>query len=600
MTQDTTSGIAPQSEPSPRVFRDLAKLWIGFASDPIRVIAVIVFALNVFLVSASFFPNLHEINAWDEAGYVYTGRLLLEGQWPSLSSGPLVAVLYALTSVPYLESPFWLVKSTSLGRVLLFALTWFGSYAVARRLGGMARPLFMVGMLFVGALMVSLLSFPSDPLFVGFAALSLASAMAYLSSGRNKHLGLASLFVGLAALSRNDGLVLGVALILATPFLVRPPASRWRAMAIVAAPFFALVGGYVLFFGLRTGDFELGTLERTYDNFEAGHQVIAAGEGQVNPVLEAKLAAREVFGTPEENGHSVFRAIASNPAVYLQRLRAIVSLLPAQILSAYGVRLTAPLFLFAARGVWELLKERRYRLLGLMALWIVPLLSGFLITLFRIGHLRFPFYVVFALAATGMVGSVRNIRSNREQAFLGLAFAGAAIYGLVDAKPAIVYGAVVTFTALALGLLALIYWPSQAQKLVLPGMLLLAGALLLHGDYPGSKTRTLGQFADEQGVNYLAENFDPGTPIAAGSPGPVYSAGMTYMGLTSLDVPRTDTADEFLTWMRGQGIEAIYVDASLSSDNPFFWDQISSLVGSGLERVFAADEGNIQVLQLKD
>jgi hypothetical protein len=598
--KETTTGTAPQSEPRNGVSWNLAKVWAGFAGDPIHVIAVIVFALNVFLVSSTFFPNLHEINAWDEAGYVYSGRVLLDGQWPSFSSGPLVAVLYALTSFAYLESPFWLVHSTTLGRILLFALVWFGSYAVARRLGGTVRPLFMVGLLFVGALMVSLLSFPSDPLYVAFAALSLASAMAYLSSGRRKHLGLASLFIGLAALSRNDGLVLGIALIVATPFLVRSPGSRWKATAIAAGPFALLVGGYVLFFGLRTGDFALGTLARTYDNFEAGHQVITAGAGQVNPVIEAKLAAREVFGTPEENDHSVFRAIARNPRVYLQRLRAIVPLLPGQMLSAYGVRLAAPLFLFAARGFWELFRQRRFRLLGLFALWFVPLLSGFLITLFRTGHLRFPFYVVFALAATGMVASVRNIRSKREQAFLVVAFTAMAIYGWVDAKPAIVYGAVVTFTALALGLLVISYWHSQTRKLVVPGMLLLAGALLLHGDYSGPKTRVLGQFADEQGVIFLAENFDPGTPVAAGSPGPVYSAGMRYMGLTSLDVPRTDTAGEFLIWMKGQGIVAIYVDASLSSDNPFFWNQISSLVGSDLERVFAADEGDIQVLRLRD
>ena len=598
--KDTTTGIAPQNEARTGASRNLTKVWAGFVGDPIHVIAVIVFALNVLLVSASFFPNLSEINAWDEAGYVNSGRVLLDGQWPSFSNSPLVAMLYALTSLAYLESPFWLVHSTTLGRIFLFALVWFGSYAVARRLGKTARPLFMIGLLFVGALMVSLLSFPSDPLYVGFAALSLASAMAYISGGRNKHLGLASLFMGLAALSRNDGLVLGILLILATPFLVRPPASRWRAMAIAAGPFFALVGGYILFFGLITGDFELGTLERTYDNFEAGHQVITGGVGQVNPVIEAKLAAREVFGTPEENNHSVFRAIARNPRVYLQRLRAIVPQLPQQMLSAYGVRLAAPLFLFAARGIVELLRQRHFRLLGLFALWFVPLLAGFLITLFRIGHLRFPFYVVFALAATGMVASVRNIRSKREQAFLAAALTAMVIYGLVDAKPAIVYAAVVTFAALALGLLVINYWTSLTHKLVVPGMLLLGAALLLHGDFPGPKTRILGQFADEQGVKFLAENFDPGTPVAAGSPGPVYSAGMRYMGLTSLDVPRTDTAGEFLTWMKGQGIEAIYVDASLSSDNPLFWDQISSLVGSDIERVFAADAGNIQVLRLRD
>ncbi len=596
----TTSGDAADGERATEQSNRLLRLWVKFTSDPIHVIALIVFALNVYLVSSSFFPNLHEINAWDEAGYVNSGRTLLEGQWPGVSGSPLVAVLYAITSFAYLDSPFWLVHSTSLGRILLFALVWLGSYAVARRLNGTARPLFMVGILFVGALVVSLLSFPSDPLYVGFAALGLASAMAYLSGGRMKHLGLASLFIGLAALSRNDGLVLGVALILASPFLTRAPQSRWRATRVAIGPFALLIGGLLLFFGLRIGDFRLGTLERTYDNFEAGHQVITAGEGQINPVIEAKLAAREAFGTPEENGYSVFRAIAKNPGVYLQRLRAVVPRLPAQALSAYGVRLAAPLFLFAARGVWELFRERRFRLMGLFALWFVPLLSGFLITLFRIGHLRFPFYVVFALAATGMVASVRNIRSRREQTFIAVALIAMAIYGLIDAKPAIVYGAVITFTALTLGLLALVYWPSQLEKLVVPGLLLLAGALMLHGDFPGPKTRTLGQFADEQGVIFLTENFEPGSRVAAGSPGPIYTAGMTYMGLTSLDVPRTDTAQEFLDWMNGQEIEAIYVDSSLSSDNPFFWNQISSLVGSGIERVFAADEGNIQVLLLSD
>ena len=578
----------------------LTVLWGRFTSDPILVIALVVFALNAFLVSASFFPNLHEINAWDEASYVFRGRELLRGKLPVFSDSPLVAALYAVTSLAYLDSHFWLVHSTSLGRIVLFALLWFGSYAVARRLGNTARSLFMIGLLFVAALMVSLLSFPSDPMYIGFAALALASMMAYLESGKNRDLAIASLFVGLAALSRNDGLVLGVGLILVTLFLVRKPASRWWALAYAAGPFVALVGGYVLISGLQIGEFEIGTLARTYDNFEAGHQSITVGEGQINPVVEAKLAAREAFGTPEENDHSVLRAIAGNPGVYLQRLRAVVPRLPSQVLSAYGVRLAAPLFLFAIRGIWELVQQRRFRLLTLFALWFVPLLSGFVITLFRIGHLRFPFYVVFALAAVGMVASVRNLRSKREQVLLAAAFGLLVLYGVADAKPAITYGAIVTFVALVLGLLAMRYWPSIVGKTSVPGLLLLAGALLLHGDYPGPKARVLGEFADEQGVAFLAENFEPGTPVAAGAPGPIYSSGMTYMGLTSLDVPRTETAVEFLDWMERQGIEAIYVDASLYVDNPYFWEQISSMIGSRFERVFAPDDGNVQVLRLVD
>ena len=72
------------------------------------------------------------------------------------------------------------------------------------------------------------------------------------------------------------------------------------------------------------------------------------------------------------------------------------------------------------------------------------------------------------------------------------------------------------------------------------------------------------------------------------------------MGLTSLDVPLTDTPQQFLDWMQGQGIEAVYVDDSLSSGNPYLWGQISALTGDGLERIFIADEGDIQVLSLSN
>ena len=72
------------------------------------------------------------------------------------------------------------------------------------------------------------------------------------------------------------------------------------------------------------------------------------------------------------------------------------------------------------------------------------------------------------------------------------------------------------------------------------------------------------------------------------------------MGLTSLDVPLTDTPRQFLEWMQGQGIEAVYIDDTLSSGNPYLWEQISALTGNGLERIYAADEGDIQVLSLND
>jgi hypothetical protein len=137
---------------------------------------------------------------------------------------------------------------------------------------------------------------------------------------------------------------------------------------------------------------------------------------------------------------------------------------------------------------------------------------------------------------------------------------------------------------------------SGRSALAVPLLTFLVGGVLLHGDYSGPKLRTLGDEPEEQGLRYLVENFEPATRIAAGSPGVLYAARMTYMGLTSTDVPRTESAEAFLEWIRGQGIEAIYVDHSLSNVNPYYWDQISALIGNGLERTFSAGEGDIQVL----
>ena len=132
------------------------------ASDRTNQAALLAFLLNVFLVSASFFPNLAEINAWDEAGYVNSGRLLLQGELPTFSNNPLVSLFYALTYLPFVNTPLWLVHSTSLGRILLFGLVWIGAYAVARQLSKFAHPLIMVGFLFVSGISVSILVFPSD------------------------------------------------------------------------------------------------------------------------------------------------------------------------------------------------------------------------------------------------------------------------------------------------------------------------------------------------------------------------------------------------------------------------------------------------------
>ncbi len=385
------------------------------------ILPLLFFLTTLFLVFPIFFLALGDINPFDEAAYINSGRMLLSGNFPSYADNPLVDVFYALTYLPFSRSPYWLVQSASLGRLLLFTLLWLSMYLVARRLTDHMEPLIPLGIFLVTPLVVEMLRFPSDPLFAGFAGLAFWKLLSFREAQDSRQLLWASGFLGLAALARNDGLVLfPIFLVLVVIFSWGQP-KWWKSLLAGLAPFIVLVGGYVLLQGAVTGETGLGTLKRTYLNFEAGQESIYAGTGALNPVVEARLEARRIFGTAEENNNSVFQAIRRNPGVYLQRVRAVTLGLPRRLLDAYGLRFAALLFLLAGRGVLALIRRRDFALLAAFLLWPVHLATGFLITIFRLGHLQFPYYIVFGLAAIGLTALLANLADRRER--LGWTFA---------------------------------------------------------------------------------------------------------------------------------------------------------------------------------
>ncbi len=566
---------------------------------------ILLYLVNLFLVHPAFLLTLEEINPFDEASYINSGRMLLEGNLPSFAGNPLVDALYALTYLPFWNSNWWLVQSAVLGRWLLFSLLWLSAYLVARQLARWAEPALILGLLLVTPLAVDMLRFPSDPLFAGLAGLSLWQLLKYRAAlgtengdppSTRRHLLLASAFLGLAALARNDGLVLFlIFIILVLALSLRRP-RWWAALLYGLAPFLLLVGGYVLVFGLRTGDFSLGTAERTYLNFEAGHQSIYAGTGALNPVIESRLEAQRIFGSGEENDYSVLRAVRRNPAVYLQRVLAVTRELPRRLLQAYGIRFAAVLFLLAGRGLLALARRRQYALLAILALWPAHLATGFVITIFREGHLAFPYYVVFALAAIGLQQLLANRQDRREIIFWTAALLGLSAYGIWGEKLAVYYGAAVFLAALGVIWLAARQQTAAGASTAPALFILLCAGLVIRGGFPTPTFPAVQETAKAQASLYLAENLAPGTKVAAGAPGVVWSARMTYASLTSPDVPQDKSAAEFLDWMVRQDIRAIYVDHSLYNTNPFLWDLIKARIGDGIERVFTADDGDIQVL----
>ncbi len=237
--------------------------------------ALLLFAVNIFLISPALFPAASDINPWDEAAYINSGRMLLDkGMWPNFANSPLVSLFYALTYLPFRHSSYWMVQACSLGRILLFSLLWLSLYLGAKQLTRYLQPLVVMGIFLVTPLAVDMLHFPSDPLFAGLAGLSFWQLLSYLNHRSTRHLWLASAFMGLAALARNDGLILFILLVILVLILSIRTSKRWIALAAVLLPFCLLVGGYDLFYGLRYGDFSLGTMQRTYENFETGHGII--------------------------------------------------------------------------------------------------------------------------------------------------------------------------------------------------------------------------------------------------------------------------------------------------------------------------------------
>ena len=573
-------------------------------------LALLLFFINLLLVLPALLPTLGEINSWDESAYINNGRMLVDkGRWPVFAYSPLSSIFYALTYLPFHSTHFWLVYSCRLGRILLFAWLWWSTYLVMRPLRRFVTPWVMSGLFLVAPFTFSFLSFPSDPLFTGFAALSLWQLLCFFNavgpnhnsrSGR-RHLWAASAFIGVAALARNDGLFLFIILAGLAGWL------GWRAqrnlrgvlthLVPVALPFAAIVGGYVLFYGLRTGHFELGTARRTYDNFEAGQQSVFAGSGELNPVTESKLEARRLFGTPQENGYSVLAAIRRNPGAYFQRLKIAISALPNLLLHAYGIRFAALFLLLALRGLIELFRQRQVALLAIFCLWPAHLASGLVITLFREGHLLFPFYVVLALSAIGLTAILARANRRERGAWLAILL-GLAILGFGANKLAVFYGAGVALLGLGTALWVQERLPSESG-LAIPMLILLGAGLIIHGNFPSPAIPRLGADPREQGILYLADHFPPDTPIAAGSCGAAWLAKMRCFNLESEDVPTERSPEKFLDWMQVQGVGAVFVDPALSSDNPRLWELITPQIGIGLERVFSAGEGDIQVLVLK-
>ncbi len=557
-----------------------------------KSLPLIIYLVNVVVLFTIFLPNLSDINLWDEAVYINSGRLLVEGQINQFASSPLVSLFYGIFYLFVQKSPFWLLLADAFGRFFIFTLFFSGAYFVARELSRFFNPLIMLGLLTALPLVVEMYNFPSDPLFASLSAFTFWQVMRFYNTHQTKHLWFASLLLGLAAAARNDGLVLLPVLIVVSLILYPPNRRWWLVIPACIVPFAIIVGGYILFAGLATGDFNPGIVERTYSNFEAGHEAISSDPGKTNATIEAYIEARRVFGTPEENDYSVVTAILRNPAVYFSRLKAVIRAFPSILNDAYGIKFTIVLLLLAVRGVIDLVKRKEIKLLLVMGLWVTPLAMGFINTIIRPGYLRFPFFILYALAGIGLFALVSNIKDRREMiAWLSVTILSG-ILALAAGKTAVYYGAFI----FVVGLLTAWYlsWRYRGEVNLQPILLLvfLCAGLVLHGNYPGPKKWQLGVNGDEAASLYMSQSLSKDSLVLAGTPAAVWMARLKYAGLNSADLPTFADDIEFGRWVY-MNFDAIYIDHSIS---PYYLGMIEKHIGKEFLRVFAAEDGDYQVL----
>lgn len=570
------------------------------ASRAFRALPAIVFLFSLLLVYGALIPAMHDIGGWDEAAHVNSGRLIVEqGGMPLLADSPLTTCLYGLAYLLFRGSIFWLMYSVWFGRFISFSLLWLSVFLLGRRLRRYAHPLVFAGLFLVAPFMIDLLIFPSDPLFAGCAALALWQFLGFVETRKARQLAWSSLFAGMAVLARPEGVVLSLV------FLGLSAAVGWHAKSMrtslpaAVLPLLVLVGGYVVTRGLLTGDYDTGLAGRAYANFETGHALVYQGPGQMDHEVETHLEAARVYGTAEENGNSVLRAISRRPDIYLQRLVAAAKAAPQVVLRAYGIRFGVVLFLLALRGMIELFRQRDRLLLGVLVAWMAPVATGLALTVLRPGHMLLPFYILLALAAVGVSAFPDDMRRNPSRvAWIGVLL-GFGLYGVLDSKLAITYGVGVSLMTLVLVWLAIprIRDPQALHRTAL--LLLFCGGLIIHGSFPSPVVRSPGSEPLEQSLAYLTEHYPRGEPLASGWPGIAWAARMTYIGLVDDDVPIRSSPREFLVWMADQGVRAVYVDRSLFADNPAVWSLISAELDDGLETVFVTDGGDIQIAEIR-
>jgi hypothetical protein len=566
----------------------------SFLAEDQTPIVLLVFLIQVLFSLYRFFPTVRDINLWDESVYINTGRLFAAGTLTSFERNPLIGLLYALTYLPFRNSPYWLMQSAALGRAILFGLMWWSAFLIARRFGKHFQPLIFVGLLFCTTVLTDTLDNPSDALFAAASGFAFWKLMTFHETRQVKDIAWASFFLGLAALSRNDGLVLFVIFLLISLMFLRASEHKWKHLLATALPFLLLVGGYLALYRLVTGTLVLGTAERSYVAFQQGQIQVYQEDPSCKQGLVhcAVMEAQRLYGTSQENNNSILKAILRNPGAFLQRVLHTIRILPEMIYSAYGKRGAYLLFLLGLLGIYELARQKQYGLLGILLGWLAYL-GVYFVTFFRIGYLQTPYFIPLTLAAIGVQALISSLADQRQRLIWTAVLLTLTLVGLLRSLNYLYFDTIILLGMIWIGYLASRQLPASSYVNV--ALIFLAGGLIVRGSYNPPQIQTWGRIPEERAVLVMQQRLPENSLVAAGAPGPAYAARMDFYGLADIDASTT-TVEELHAKLLDLGVKAIYVDGTLTGQDEYAWSLIQPGIGREYERIFSGEDGSIQVL----
>ncbi|MCJ7570022.1 MAG: hypothetical protein MUO58_21130 [Anaerolineales bacterium] len=559
--------------------------------DRETLLVILILLVNLVLVSPDLLPEFQEINHFDETKYIDSGRSLVDGQLRELARGPLVALVYAPLYLITKNSPNWFLLSAGIGRILLFTLIWLTTFQLSKQFKRFFHPLVAVGLLFISTALIKILSNPSDALFTSMSALALAFTVSFYQSNRIRNLSLASVFIGLAALSRPDGLFLFPFFIAISLWLGLRKSSLLRIIVRTVLPGLAIITLFVIVRGLSTGDYSLHVGNKGYNTLLWSQHTVSGGQ-----LGEGYAEAEALYGTAAENQGSVLQAILHNPTEFSKRIYHNLKQIPQVLLSAYGKRIGPTMFLIATIGIYGLLKKRAYALLAILLLWPAYglLYLGFYL---RDGFLLLSHFILIVLGGIGLNYIISPDLRAKERILWSIPLVALSIYSILDNKPAFLAVGVITLATLLIIWLVYSIMPKTPWRNVVGLLIALSAGLLLHDHYPFPNPWNIGESAGERAVHFLQDNLPSGTPLAAPDPLPAVASNMTFVYLTGL--PDGESTETFQAWIDQNGVKALYITPGFIKSYPEKWDNIETSIGDIVEVAFIGDPGSIQVLMVQ-